>query len=68
VPGATIINHRHCAVCGKAILPSQTTCEGECVEKFARLEAGRRRYRMAWIGLTILIVIVYVLIVKGTAG
>lgn len=45
MPGATIVNHRHCAVCGKAILTSEVTCEGECEGKFQKIQ---RRRRLVW--------------------
>jgi predicted nucleic acid-binding Zn ribbon protein len=60
VPGATLVQHRHCASCGKAILPSRTTCEGECEEKLVRTQKKRKQFWLLWLAATMILVAVVI--------
>ena len=62
MPTATLVQHKHCAACGRAILPSQVTCGGECETKWARVGRNRRWFWRGWFiatGLIILLVVAY---------
>jgi predicted nucleic acid-binding Zn ribbon protein len=60
VPGATLVQHRHCASCGKAILPSRTTCEGDCEQQFARIRKKRKQFWLMWLAATLLLVAIVI--------
>jgi predicted nucleic acid-binding Zn ribbon protein len=38
----TLIQHRHCPVCGKAILMGKETCSDECEQKQAKAQRSRK--------------------------
>ena len=57
---ATLVQHKHCPSCGKAILPSRTTCEGDCEVKFARIGKNRKRFWLLWLAATMILVAVVV--------
>jgi len=60
VTGVTLIQHKHCPSCGKAILPSRVTCEGECEVKWGRIRSNRKWFWRGWVAATILIVMLVV--------
>jgi predicted nucleic acid-binding Zn ribbon protein len=60
VPGVTLVQHRHCAACGKAILPSRETCEGECEQKFAKIRSKRKQFWLLWLLATLILVAVVI--------
>jgi predicted nucleic acid-binding Zn ribbon protein len=62
VPGATLVQHRHCASCGKAIVPSRTTCQGDCEERHARVQKSRKRFWRLWFIATLSVVAIYFLL------
>ena len=66
MPAATLIQHRHCPTCGKAILPSRITCEGDCEVTYAKTKRGKRLFWVAWMGFTLVIVLVYVSLAKAS--
>lgn len=57
---ATLVQHKHCPSCGKAILPSRTTCEGDCEGAFDRVKRNRKWFWRGWIAATMILVLVVV--------
>lgn len=66
MPAATLIQHRHCPSCGKAILPSRTTCEGDCEVAYLKVKRNRRFFWFGWMGFTLVIVLIYVSLAKAS--
>lgn len=58
---ATLIQHRHCPSCGKAIKLSQETCGGECEERQARIQRTRKWFWRGWFVATALILMLVLL-------
>ena len=62
MPGATLVQHRHCASCGKAIVPSRTTCEGDCEDAWGKVQGRRKLFWRLWFVATIAVVGIYFLL------
>ncbi len=60
MPSATLVQHKHCASCGKAIVPSRTTCEGDCEQALQRIRKNRKRFWLLWLGATLILIAVVV--------
>lgn len=54
-------DHRHCKVCGKVCEPDENTCSTECRERRQQTLRTRRLYTYVLYGLTLLVVVVFVL-------
>lgn len=57
---ATLVQHKHCPSCGKAILPSRRTCEGDCEAAFDRVKRNRKWFWRGWIAATLILVLIVV--------
>lgn len=56
---ATLVQHKHCPSCGKAILPSRVTCEGACEDALAKVKRNRKWLWRGWmVGTLVLVAIV----------
>ncbi len=53
----TLVQHKHCPSCGKAILPSRSTCEGDCEAAFVRIKRNRKWMWRGWFGATVFLVL-----------
>ncbi len=53
----TLVQHKHCPSCGKAILPSRMTCEGDCEAAYGRIKRNRRWMWRGWFAATAFLVI-----------
>jgi predicted nucleic acid-binding Zn ribbon protein len=60
MPGAQLVQHKHCATCGKVILPSEVTCEGECAQQWEKVKRHRKWFWRGWFVATALIILLVV--------
>ena len=47
-------------------VPSRITCEGDCEVAYAKTKRGKRLFWVAWMGFTLVIVLVYVSLAKAS--
>ena len=62
---ATLLQHRHCMVCGKAILGEDFTCSSACKERLGQRKKRRQFLFLGWFTLVGVTLILYVTTAGG---
>jgi predicted nucleic acid-binding Zn ribbon protein len=60
-----VAQHTHCQICGKTIPVSETLCSDECKQKYQAMIKKRKMLVYIMYVLIFIIVIMYVLSVRG---